>query len=401
MASKAAEWDPLPFKEIFTSQSFQFLVGPEKRKFMLHKEILARLSPALDALLNGSMREATEGVVEWDDLDEDTFVRFGQYAYTGEYDAAEPDILLNCDAVASNETTSGATQDQQAPAQPITISSDDENVTDAMFVDEDNHDDSDHSESDGHISDDENASFNQDHSESDSDDSDDSDSSSDTDGRKPLLYPPYQEPPKLAAAFSFEGFITWADANCPGEFECEMAKEDIQPALPVYKKRKLDAYLDPSEDKHALDCPMQTKKYKLMHEFRKACEAVSGDDTKFKPRENKEPYESYDRVFMSHATLYVLADKYSIPALGKKTRARLMRTLYHFKVFDERIPDIVALVRYCYANTTSSDPLRKALTLYVSCIVDDIGDHQEFRDLLVEVGEFSADLALAMMKRID
>lgn len=344
-------------------------------------------------MLNGHMKEATEGIVEWDDLGEDTFVRFGQYAYTGGYDAAEPDILLGSGAAAPDEAPS-------TTVQPITISSDDVEGADAMPIDEAN---SDAGASDGHISDDADTDYtghsthNDSDNDSDSDDSDDSNSSSETNGRLPA----YQEPPELEPTFSFEGFISWADANCPGRYECEMAREEIQRPLPVYKKRKLDAYLDTSNDKHALDCPVQTKKYKLMKEFWAACEKAAGDDTSFKPRKNNQPHESYDRVFMSHATLYVLADKYSIQALGNKTRGRLLKTLYYFRVFDERIPDIVALIRYCYANTITNDPLRKDIVVYVTCIVDDIGDHEDFRDLLAEGGEFSADLALAMMKRID
>lgn len=46
---------------------------------------MADHSAPLVALMNGLMREASEGVAELEDIDEQTFVRFCEYAYTGDY----------------------------------------------------------------------------------------------------------------------------------------------------------------------------------------------------------------------------------------------------------------------------------------------------------------------------
>jgi hypothetical protein len=75
------------------SKPFRFLVGPEKREFTLHSEVVSRLSPSLNALVNGGMKEAGQGVAVWDDVNAETFVRFGKFAYTGDYDVAEPHPL--------------------------------------------------------------------------------------------------------------------------------------------------------------------------------------------------------------------------------------------------------------------------------------------------------------------
>lgn len=72
-----------------TSPPFQFVVGPEKKVFYLHASLVASLSKALQALVNGHMIEATNQKVEWPDTDEATFARFAQYAYTGKYDGVE------------------------------------------------------------------------------------------------------------------------------------------------------------------------------------------------------------------------------------------------------------------------------------------------------------------------
>src|SRR6478735_10692651 len=56
------------------SKPFLFVVGPEAKEFHVHKELIGRQSPVLNALVNGNMREAREGRVVWADLDVDTFV---------------------------------------------------------------------------------------------------------------------------------------------------------------------------------------------------------------------------------------------------------------------------------------------------------------------------------------
>lgn len=51
----------------------------------IHSALLASLSPSLNALVNGEMREARERRVEWD-IDEQTLSCFFQFAYAGYYD---------------------------------------------------------------------------------------------------------------------------------------------------------------------------------------------------------------------------------------------------------------------------------------------------------------------------
>ena len=58
----------------------------------MHASVVAHQSRALAALVNGDFKEAIDGSVEWDDIDELTFSSFWQFAYTGNYDV--PDELL-------------------------------------------------------------------------------------------------------------------------------------------------------------------------------------------------------------------------------------------------------------------------------------------------------------------
>lgn len=77
-------------RSIFNSHPFKFLVGPGRKEFTMHSALVAHQSKALDTLVNGGMKEAIEKCVVWDETDEETFIRFCQFAYTGSYDGADP-----------------------------------------------------------------------------------------------------------------------------------------------------------------------------------------------------------------------------------------------------------------------------------------------------------------------
>lgn len=69
------------------------MVGPNKEEYSLHEAAISCLSKPLHVLLNGDMKEAKEKHVHWPDINEKTFVRFIQWAYTGDYVAQEPEIV--------------------------------------------------------------------------------------------------------------------------------------------------------------------------------------------------------------------------------------------------------------------------------------------------------------------
>ncbi|KAI9762719.1 MAG: hypothetical protein M1840_001186 [Geoglossum simile] len=81
----------IPFDRIISSAPFKFLVGPENKPFMVHAALVSHHSRPLDVLMNGEMLEAREGCACLEDVDEETFVRFSQYLYTGDYSATTPD----------------------------------------------------------------------------------------------------------------------------------------------------------------------------------------------------------------------------------------------------------------------------------------------------------------------
>jgi len=74
-----------PFSHIFRSKFVNFHVGPERTNFTMHAQPFAGLSQVLNTLINGDMVEAKTGVIDWKDVDEETFVRFCEFAYVQDY----------------------------------------------------------------------------------------------------------------------------------------------------------------------------------------------------------------------------------------------------------------------------------------------------------------------------
>jgi hypothetical protein len=60
---------------------------------VVHEEAIASQSPALEALMRGKMSECASRVVTWIDVDQETFVRFAQFVYTGDYSV--PKMIVN------------------------------------------------------------------------------------------------------------------------------------------------------------------------------------------------------------------------------------------------------------------------------------------------------------------
>ena len=94
----------IPDRSVFTSKLFTFVIGPEKKAITLHAEAIAKQSPALHALINGNMKEADSGETTFDDVSEETFIRFCQFAYSGDYET--PVFTLEPKVPSSTKTLS-------------------------------------------------------------------------------------------------------------------------------------------------------------------------------------------------------------------------------------------------------------------------------------------------------
>ncbi|KAK4119586.1 hypothetical protein N657DRAFT_581455, partial [Parathielavia appendiculata] len=78
------------------SKPFRFLVGPKERESTVHSALVEDQSAALDKLINNDkFREATDGYATLPKVNEETFVCFVQFAYTGNYEHSARWILYS------------------------------------------------------------------------------------------------------------------------------------------------------------------------------------------------------------------------------------------------------------------------------------------------------------------
>jgi hypothetical protein len=119
----------------------------------------------------------------------------------------------------------------------------------------------------------------------------------------------------------------------------------------------------------------------------------------FVPKPNSTVYQDFTPVLLAHARLYCFAHVRLIAPLKAPTLDKLHKTVLNFKLYAERVGDIIGLVRYAYTNPDlpdrrddrTMDELRKLVVDYIVCEIDTIGKHDEFVKYMEEGGEFVGD----------
>lgn len=106
------------------------------------------------------------------------------------------------------------------------------------------------------------------------------------------------------------------------------------------------------------------------------------------PRGNRSSAEVYSDVFLSHARLYVFAEKYDIQALKMLALDELHATLAIYTLYTKRTSDIIDLLRYVYCNTSEAsegvENLRTLMTQYMGCELDILTYDEDFKGLMIE-----------------
>lgn len=360
------------------SRPFLFVVGPEKKEFHIHKELVAGLSPALNVMVNGKMREASELRVEWPDVDVDTFLRFAKFAYSGTYTEADPEDLETTQERSPPETIDLTDERDAESADVISEEENQSDLDDDLDDDDDDDDDDDEGDEEG-ISEDE------------SQDSLDA-------GMEPLPFTQMDLKRLMRAIpdrlpYSLDNFNTASAVvlDNHGVVGC--------------KRRRLpwdgDGFINP-------DITIRTRlKIMFLMYFKAIGNSVRAKNSRvpqasleWAPLPNSNPDRSYEPVFLSHARLYFLADMYDIENLREVSMYRLYRTLYVFQVYAERIPDLVRLAEEIYNNTVENDPARQLITSYLSCFAEHIRPCEELQHLLKSNGDFAHDMFNQMAHRL-
>lgn len=117
----------------------------------------------------------------------------------------------------------------------------------------------------------------------------------------------------------------------------------------------------------------------------------------FEAKSNSELEQNFTPVFLAHARLYTFAEMRLIDPLKDLALSKLHKTLLGFKLYHQRVGDIVELARYAYENGPdrsedgTSNALRQLVVEYMACEIHAVGKHKAFRSFLEEGGEFVSD----------
>jgi hypothetical protein len=109
-----------------------------------------------------------------------------------------------------------------------------------------------------------------------------------------------------------------------------------------------------------------------------------------------EPDQSYSKVLLAHASLYVLGDYWLIDSLKSLALYKLHKTLCILKLDNENIEDIVNLARYAYSGEAEGSKggigeLRSLVCRYMAANAAGLSFDAGFMDLLGEGGQFVKD----------
>lgn len=169
-------------------------------------------------------------------------------------------------------------------------------------------------------------------------------------------------------------------ANAESLARRDSVKKDLQPTREDKKRLTL-------QERFNNKPYISTTLYK--HELNVGYEAMA----------NTRQDHNFQPVFLGHAKLYLLADKYLIEGLKNLVLYKLRSTLQMFELYECRVVDIVELVRFSYTSEYTSDrsddgeldELRRLVVEYVVINRSKIDSSKVFEELLEEGGQFVVD----------
>jgi hypothetical protein len=333
-------------------------VGPNLREFTIHSALFSHQSPVLEKLVNGNFSEAAEKSVTWKSVDEDTFIKFWEYTYTGKYTADRTIIGLKSEPEAAQKS-----EEQAALKAERVVREAEEEEMSQLLKDQDNMFVGLSSQQEQRLS----------------------------ELQANVMKRVVQEATKrvVIAAEEKELEELLRKRNRKGK----LSKKDDERLAHLREKtawrRGEQAARDDTLSKNL------TKRETQWNIFKHHRASAAVLDVTLEA-ENP-PQEDYTNIFLSHARLYVFAECYGITGLMELSLNELHSTLVTFTLHDERVNDIVALVSYCYENLVP-ESLREIVALYAACKVEKLWPSEEFQALVETHGELSRSLIGSMVK---
>ena len=147
----------------------------------------------------------------------------------------------------------------------------------------------------------------------------------------------------------------------------------------------------------------QSKRISLAKRFTYDMIPVPSDDIA-SPRRNETPFEDYGQIFLAHARLYTLADKYDIPKLGELAYRRLWATLSGFTLYPSRGNHVIHLILYtfgAFSESARDNKMCKMLALYAACMFEDLVKCDAFEDLIDQSPIFSHQMMKLIAERLN
>ena len=388
---------------------FKFLVGPSAKEYFIHRGLVASLSGPLNALVNGGMRESHEGCVIWDDVDEDVFQRFAQFAYTGSYVDYEPTGLAGPPATspsAAEATKITAkvmekllSQMSPKPSQPRQlVPSSASAANNAPAVSDDGF---------GPtvqyccMSEETIAALD---AAAEAAKKSAASSSQEPAGneKKEAFKLPYSLSTYRRAATEWLAGRSNHSRNCKQRFA--VPRFTPRPAKRKFESMTCDCDLGsegtPSEKKRDFISAFMAKA-DVMPPHRTLWATVAAQPAR-RARALREPSRlDFEPVFVGHARMWVFADRYQVPSLMDHACAQLVRELAEWTLGPATfVPQFGGLVRYVYDDHTMVGcQLRLLVAQFAACVVEDVEALDEWPAVVNDVPDFAVDLMRQMTNR--
>jgi hypothetical protein len=369
------------------------VIGPNSKEYKVHGTAISRLSKPLSVLLNGNMREAKEKCVKWPDVEEKTFVRFTQWAYTKTYVTEEPEILCDSSLIQTPifPTVTRTPPAGKAPERPL-YSLAATNLAPSLEKD--------------CCWNSKCASYGTRNATSYNKvtclacrraytaTSCASCNSISTDCP---ICGPLSSTGRTMCPNTGCSHRNYSDSTTVGQVTCPRCVTSYSTKICSCRSAFSDCGACAASAKE----PTLPKRRDLIKKFLDESGTVyPSSGSGFSPRKNTEGCEDYTGVFLCHAKLYVMADTYDIPLLKQLSLHRLHATLKEFNLYPSRMNDISTLAKYVFENTVPQDKIRDMITLYYTCIVEDVRKQDGLKSLIEEIPDFAFGLISKMSDRL-
>lgn len=369
---------------ILNSRIFKFIVGEDvdskPSEFSVHEGAVAQLSDPLYNLTKGNCAEAQVGQTKWKNVSKNTFERFIQFAYTGDYTLPTPNRRRNLEAneksafrsaPAFPDIQNGARENIGSPISDHTLVSDTNEkvvtIVDPTLFEK--------------IDDDSGSILNY--------PSTPTKKNKKKKRRQTVTEEAKQEViPETAVPTTVEPTVlnhidelNIEKTEVPSPPEVEHIAEPVPEPKPVEQPR--------SSETHVLVADLQAMQYPLLAP-RDNYEGTCDPQTDF----NKE--NDYSNVLLCHASLYALADAQLVRTLRALALYKLHKTLCVFELNNENIGDITDLARYAYSTEDKGrkdgiGELRELVCQYLALHALELSGDARFMNLLAGGGEIVKD----------